>query len=143
MSDGIPVLTEKGREAIKSARSNLTARCRSILVIVDGKRSLDEIRFMLKGLEGLEQSIAKLLDEGYVSANRSCKDLVKDIAVKRLGSAKAATIIRKIEEIHAKYGDACWDHLDELDKAARLFYGETIARELHLDIEKIVREASA
>ncbi len=142
MPAGIPVLTDKGHHAIKSAQSSLTARCRSVLVQVDGKRSLDEIRSMLKGLDGLDEAITKLFEEGYVTATRSCKDLVKDVAVKQLGSSKAATIIRKIEELHSKYGDACWDHLDELDKAARLFYGETIAQSLRLDIQKIVRETA-
>ena len=140
MPAGTPVLTDKGRDAIKNAQSGLTARCRSVLVQVDGKRSLDEIRSMLKGLDGLDEAITKLLAEDYVTAERSCKDLVKDIAVKQLGSAKAATIIRKIEELHAKYGDACWDHLDELDKAARLFYGETLAQNLRADIQRVVRE---
>jgi hypothetical protein len=142
MPAGIPVLTDKGRNAIKSAQSSLTARCRSVLVQVDGKRSLDEIRLMLKGLDGLEEAITKLLSEGYLAAERSCKDLVKTIAVKQLGNAKAATIIRKIEELHAKYGDACWDHIDEIDKAARLFYGETLAQNLRAEIQRVVREAA-
>lgn len=142
MAPGIPVLTEKGREALKGLHSDVTARCRSVLVQVNGKRSLEDIRSMLRGLEGLEEAIAKLLNEGYLTSTRSCKDLVKDIALKQLGTAKAATIIRKIDELHAKYGEACWDHLDELDKAARLFYGETIAENLRNDIVKVVREAA-
>ncbi len=142
MSSGIPVLTEKGREAIKNMQADMTARCRSVLVQVDGKRSLDEIRAMLRGLDGLEEAITKLMNEGYLTASRSCKDLVKDIALKQLGTAKAATILRKIDELHAKYGEGCWDHLDELDKAARLFYGETIAQNLRNDIVRIVREAT-
>ncbi len=142
MSSGIPVLTEKGREAIKNMQADMTARCRSVLVQVDGKRSLDEIRAMLRGLDGLEEAITKLMNEGYLTASRSCKDLVKDIALKQLGTAKAATILRKIDELHAKYGEGCWDHLDELDKAARLFYGETIAQNLRNDIVRVVREAT-
>jgi len=82
------------------------------------------------------------MNEGYLTASRSCKDLVKDIALKQLGTAKAATILRKIDELHAKYGEGCWEHLDELDKAARLFYGETIAQNLRNDIVRIVREAT-
>jgi hypothetical protein len=142
MQPGIPVLTEKGREALKNMQIDMTARCRSVLVQVDGKRSLDEIRAMLRGLEGLDEAIAKLIREEYITSTRSCKDLVKDIALKQLGSAKAATIIRKIDELHAKYGEGCWDHLDELDKAARLFYGETIAQNLRNDIARVVREAA-
>ena len=135
------MLTEKGRNAVKNPSSDLTARCRSVLVQVDGKRSLDDIRSQLRGLEGLEEAISKLLNEGFLSTTSSCKDLVKDIALKQLGPAKAATILRKIDELDAKYGDACWDHLEELEKAARLFYGETIAQNLKNDIAKVVRES--
>jgi hypothetical protein len=42
--------------------------------------------------------------------------------------------------VHAKYGDACWDHLDELDKTARLFYGQEVANKLRIEIEKIISE---
>jgi hypothetical protein len=142
MSSGIPLLTEKGRGAIKSAESTLSARCRSVMVHVDGKRSLDDIRAMLRGLEGLDEAIKKLIDEGYIASTTSCKDLVKDVVLKQLGPAKGATILRKIDEMSAKYGDACWEHIDELDKSARLFYGETIAQNLKNDILKIVRETS-
>ena len=141
MSSGIPIITEKGRETLKNPHSSLSARCRSVLLQVDGKRSLDEIRAMLRGLEGLDEAIAKLTGEEYLITTISCRDLVKDIAVKQLGSAKAATLLRKIDDLHAKYGDACWDHLDDLDKAARLFYGETIAENLRADIAKVVSEA--
>lgn len=139
MAPGIPTLTDKGKEAVKNLQINLTARCRSILVQVDGKRSLDEIRTSLRGLDGLEEAITKLINENYIKITRDCKDIVKDIAQKMLG-AKAPTILRKIDEMHAKYGEACWDHLDELDKAARLFYGEVVAQNLKNEISRVIRE---
>ncbi len=139
MAAGIPVLTQKGREAVKNLQNSLTARCRSILVQVDGKRSFDDIRAVLKGLDGLEEGIARLQHEGYVSIDRGCSDIVKDLVNTRLG-ATGSTILRKIDELHAKYGDACWDHLDELNKAARLFYGEVVAGDLTAAIAKILKE---
>jgi hypothetical protein len=36
--------------------------------------------------------------------------------------------------------DRCWEHLDELDKVARLFYGEVTAQSLKKDISKIIQE---
>ncbi len=51
MERGIPVLTEKGRDALKSSPPDLTARCRNVLVQVDGKRSFDDIRKTLNGLD--------------------------------------------------------------------------------------------
>jgi hypothetical protein len=138
-ASGIPVLTNKGRDAVAGKVSCTTARCRSILVQVDGKRSLDDIRSMLRGLDGLENSITTLIQDDFISISRDCKDVVKGIAEKILG-AKSPTITRKIDEMHAKYGEACWDHLDELDKAARLFYGEILATNLRHEIESMLAE---
>jgi hypothetical protein len=94
---------------------------------------------MFRGLKGLEDSLQRLSGGNYVQIARECKDLVKGLAEQMLG-AKAPTLIKKIEEIHAKYGDACWDHLDELDKTARLFYGEVVADNLKAEIAKNIRE---
>jgi hypothetical protein len=139
MASGTPFLTEKGREAVKTPQPSLTARCRSVLIQIDGKRSLDEVRSSLRGLEGLEEAIKKLMDEGYVNLAQDCRDLIKDAAVRMLG-AKSPTINRKIDEMHAKYGDACWTHLDELDKAARLFYGSVLADNLKQELNSILKK---
>jgi len=139
MASGTPLLTDKGREAIKNPQVSLTARCRSILVHVDGKKTLEDIRTSLRGLEGLDESIHKLVDEEYVKLAQDCRDVIKDIADHILG-AKSPTINRKIDELHAKYGDACWNHLDELDKSARLFYGEVIAENLKQEFTRILKE---
>jgi hypothetical protein len=138
MTSGTPILTEKGREAIKNPQASLTARCRSVLVQIDGRRSLDEVRNSLRGLEGLEEAIKKLTDEGYLNLAQDCRDIIKDAAVRILG-AKSPTINRKIDELHAKYGDGCWTHLDELDKAARLFYGADVADNLKQEFVRILK----
>lgn len=139
MAAGIPVLTPKGREALKQMTADLTARCRSVLVQVDGKRSLDNIRSQLKGLDGLDDSIKKLVAEKYIELDRDCKGAVMEIAERVLGT-KSPSITRKLEEMHSKYGEACWDHLGELDKAARLFYGEGLATQLRTEIEKVLAD---
>ena len=140
MEWGIPELTEKGRDAIQSAPPELAARCRNVLVQVDGKRTFDDIRKVLQGLEGIEESIQKLVAGAYVDIRKDCKDLVKGLAEKMLG-AKARTLIMKVDEMHAKYGDNCWQHLDELDKVARLFYGEVVAEQLKSEITKLVEQS--
>lgn len=139
MPTGIPVLTQKGKEAVKSLPPDLSAFCRNILVQVDGKRSLDDIRNILKGLEKLDESIQKLIDGGYVDVSRNCKDIVKGLIQQTLGP-QAPTLLKKLDEMHARYGDQCWEHLDELDKVARMFYGEVIAQNLKADIGKIIQE---
>ena len=139
MASGVPVLTNKGRDALKTMPLDLTARCRSILVLVDGKRSLDDIRASLRMLEGLEDGIARLISGGYVQVEQTCKDVVKQIAERILG-LKSPSITRKLDEMHAKYGDACWQHLDELDKAARLYLGADLADKLKAEIKKVLDE---
>jgi hypothetical protein len=138
MSTGTPLLTDKGREAIKNPQTSITARCRSVMVQIDGIKRLDDIRGTLRGLEGLEEAIQKLVDEGFISVTQDCRDIIKDISLKILGT-KSPTMIRKIDELHAKYGDGCWDHLDELNKAARLFYGEVLAENLKSEFTRVLQ----
>lgn len=136
---GILILTQKGKEALKHAPADMSALCRNILVQVDGKKSIDDMATMFRGLKGLEEAIQKLQNGNYVQLSLECKDLVKSLVQQILGS-KAPTILKKIDDMHAKYGDACWDHLDEIDKTARLFYGEVVADKIKAEIQKILRE---
>lgn len=140
MTSGIPVLTEKGREALRSTPPDLTPICRNILVQVDGKRSVEDIQVMFRGLKGLDEAIEKLFAGNFIQVSRECKDLIKSLAQQMLG-AKSPTLVKKIDELHSRYGEQCWEHLDEVEKLARMFYGEVIADQLKLEISKILREA--
>jgi len=139
MASGTPILTEKGREAVQHPLPGLMARCRSVLIQIDGKRSIDDIRNNLRGLDGLEDALKKLTDEGYINLAQDCRDLIKDAAVRMLG-AKSPTINRKIDELYTKFGDECWTHMDELDKAARLFYGSVLADKLKQELNSILKK---
>jgi len=139
METGIPVLTAKGREALKNAPPDLSPICRNILVQVDGKKSVEEIHTMFRGLKELDDAIHRLMAGNFIEISRECIDLIKALAQQMLG-AKAPTLIKKIDELHARHGSQCWDHLEELDKTARLFYGEVIANNLKTEITKILRE---
>ncbi len=141
MQTGILVLTAKGRDALKNTITDISPLCRNILVQVDGKKSIDDIQNMFRGLKGLDEAIQKLTSGKFVEVSRECKDLVISLAQQMLGS-KSATLIKKIEDLHAKYGDRCWDHLDEADKLARLFYGEVLADQLKAEIAKILKETT-
>lgn len=138
MEPGIPVLTSKGKEALRTSPPGLTSLCRNILVQVDGKKSIEDIRLMFRGLKGLEDGLQKLFAGNFIQISRECTDLVKAMVLQMLGT-KAPSLIRKIDDLHAKHGDQCWDHIDELDRHARLFYGEVIADQLKLEISKILR----
>ncbi len=139
MESGILVLTQKGKEALKNAPAELSPLCRNILVQVDGKKSVDDFHSMFTGLKGLEDSLQRLFGGNYVQITRECLDLVKSLAEQMLGP-KSPIFVKKIDEMHAKYGEACWDHIEELDKTARLFYGKVVADNLKTEIAKILRE---
>jgi hypothetical protein len=139
--EGIPVLTAKGRDAVKSSTAEISPLCRNILIQVDGKKSMADIKVMFRGLKNLDEAIQRLFDGGFVEVSRKCKDLITALAQQMLG-VKSQTLIKKIDEIHARYGDQCWEHLGEVDKLARLFYGEVVADQLKQEIGKILRETA-
>ena len=139
MDSGILILTQKGQDALKNTPPDLSSLCRNILVQVDGKKSVEDVQVMFRGLKGLEDALQRLFDGHFVQVTRECKDLIKSIAQQMLGP-KAPTLLKKIDELHAKYGDACWSHLEEVYKTARLFYGEVVADNLNTEITKILRE---
>ena len=139
--EGIPVLTPKGRAAVKTAAAEVSPVCRNILIQIDGKKSIADLKTMFRGLKNLDEAIQRLFDGGFVAVTRECKDLITALAEQMLG-VKAQTLIKKIDELHARYGEHCWEHLDEVDKLARLFYGEDVAQQLKQEIGKILRETS-
>ncbi len=139
MESGILILTQKGRDALKNAPPDLSPLCRNILVQIDGKKSVEDVQLMFRGLKGLDESLQRLFSGDFIQVSRECKDLIKSLAEQMLGS-KAPTLIKKVDDMHVKYGDACWDHLEELYKTARLFYGEVVADNLKTEITKILRE---
>jgi len=138
MQQGIPVLTQKGREALKKTSPDLSSACRNILVQTDGKKTVDDIQKMFRGLKGLDEGMERLFSGGYLEISHQCIDLVKALVQQMLGP-KAPTLLKKIDELHAAYGDACWDHIDELNKTARLFYGEVLAENLKAEINRLVQ----
>jgi len=139
MALGILILTQKGKDALKVTAADMSPVCRNILVQVDGKKSIEDIQTMFRGLKGLDESIEKLLTGNFIQLSRECRDLVRSMAQHMLGP-KAPTILKKVDDLHAKYGDNCWEHLDELERTARLFYGEVVANDLKAEIAKILRE---
>jgi hypothetical protein len=138
MQQGIPVLTKKGQEALRNAPPDLSPACRNVLVQTDGKKTVDDIQKMFRGLKGLDEAMERLFAGGYLEISHQCIDLVKSLVQQMLGP-KAPTLLKKLDELHAKYGDGCWDHIDELNKTARMFYGEVLAENLKTEISRLVQ----
>ena len=138
MQQGIPVLTQKGQEALRNAPTDLSSACRNVLVQADGKKTVDELQKMFRGLKGLDEAMERLFSGGYLEISQQCIVLVKSLVQQMLGP-KDLTLLKKLDEMHTKYGDACWDHMDELDKTARMFYGEVLAKNLKTEISRLVQ----
>ena len=138
MQQGIPVLTKKGREALKHAPPDLSPVCRNILVQADGKKTVEDIQHFFRGLKGLDEGMERLFAGGYLEISRQCIDLIRSLVQQKLGP-KALTLLKKLDDLHVRYGDNCWEHLDELNKTARMFYGEVVAEDIKAEISRLVQ----
>lgn len=58
--------TEKGREEISTRKHGLASRLRTLLVMVDGRHSLDDLLRNFAGVGVTEDSIKELLHDGYI-----------------------------------------------------------------------------
>lgn len=59
--------TAKGREEIATRRHGLSLRLRSILLLIDGKRSVDDLLHAYPGLGLTEALLADLQTQGYIA----------------------------------------------------------------------------
>lgn len=60
--------TAKGREEIATRRHGLSLRLRSVLLLIDGKRSVDDLLHAYPGLGLTEALLADLQTQGYIAA---------------------------------------------------------------------------
>lgn len=58
--------TRKGHDEIATRAGGLTPRVRRVLIFVDGKRSVDELRGMLQS-DDLQHTLGMLEEEGYIA----------------------------------------------------------------------------
>ncbi len=58
--------TQKGHEEITTKAGGLTPRQRRVLIFVDGKRSVDELRGMLQA-DDLQHTLGMLEEDGYIA----------------------------------------------------------------------------
>lgn len=57
--------TQKGHDEITSKAGGLTPRVRRVLIFIDGKRTVDDLRAMLQS-DDLQHTLGLLEEEGYV-----------------------------------------------------------------------------
>ncbi len=60
--------TQKGHDEIATKAGGLTPRVRRVLIFVNGKRSVDELRGMLQS-DDLQHTLGMLEEEGYIAVS--------------------------------------------------------------------------
>src|SRR4051812_28413144 len=58
--------TDKGREEIATRKHQLAPRLRTLLLLIDGKKSTEDVLHKVSGLGLNNQSITELLDGGFI-----------------------------------------------------------------------------
>ena len=67
--------TPKGHEEITSKAGGLSPRVRRVLIFVDGKRTVDELRGMLQS-DDLQHTLGMLEEAGYIELARHEPELI-------------------------------------------------------------------
>jgi len=73
--------TEKGREEIATRKYHLSPRVRSLLVMIDGKQSADELLKKVAGIGLNEQAIVDLLQDGFIKETAASAAAVAAIPI--------------------------------------------------------------
>lgn len=60
--------TRKGQEEIETRAGGLTPRIRRVLIFVDGKRTVDDLRAMVQS-DDLQHTLGMLEEEGYIEVS--------------------------------------------------------------------------
>jgi len=60
--------TQKGQEEITTKAGGLTPRQRRVLIFIDGKRSVDDLRGMLQA-DDLQHTLGMLEEDGYIAVS--------------------------------------------------------------------------
>ena len=61
----------KGAEAIATRQHGLSPKLRSMLIMIDGKRSLEELEHLSQMLGNTEELLGQLLDQGFIEPGGS------------------------------------------------------------------------
>jgi hypothetical protein len=64
--------TPKGQEEIATKSGGLSPRVRRVLIMIDGKRSVDELRGMLQS-DDLQHTLGALEEDGYIAVASTTK----------------------------------------------------------------------
>lgn len=99
--------TDKGREEISTRKHQLASRLRTLLVMIDGRHSLDELLRNFAGVGVTEDSVKELLHEGYIFlASGSEPEPAAGPPSKLPMSARARQIARRAAGVEGAHAEA-------------------------------------
>ncbi|WP_394782059.1 hypothetical protein [Undibacterium sp.] len=135
--------TDKGREEIATRKYQLASRVRTLLVMVDGKQTEDELLKKVAGLGLNQQNIDELLEQQFIaivsvaSAPSPAPSLKAQPQVTTIQAAATPTPVAATEENGPDSVLGLGEDGDAMDDAARFqaihtFFNETIKSTLGL-----------
>ncbi|RSZ55523.1 hypothetical protein HF313_04315 [Massilia atriviolacea] len=99
--------TDKGREEISTRKHQLASRLRTLLVMIDGRHSLDDLLRNFAGVGVTEDSVKELLHEGYIYlASGSEPEPAAGPPSKLPMSARARQIARRAAGVEGAHQEA-------------------------------------
>ncbi|MCU6433372.1 hypothetical protein LPB67_06210 [Undibacterium sp. Jales W-56] len=116
--------TDKGREEIATRKYQLASRLRSLLVMIDGKQTEEELLKKVSALGLNQQSLQELLDQEFITAHLFSEPPV-EVEIPEASSISVSDIDTPINPA---------DLLDESKRiqALHIFFNETIKSTLGL-----------
>ncbi|MDQ1832099.1 hypothetical protein [Massilia scottii] len=99
--------TDKGREEISTRKNQLSSRLRTILVMIDGRHSLEDLLRNFAGVGVTADSVKELLQEGYIFLASGEEPAAA--APKLPASARARQVARRVAGAEGAHHDDVHD----------------------------------
>jgi len=95
--------TEAGRNEIQQRTRKLPAGLRSILLLVDGQRSDDELHTMMSGLHAPDDALGQLATDGLIERRSGAASMLAAVAATRSNDGVPAVVMTSAERYNVLY----------------------------------------
>lgn len=102
--------TEAGRNEIQQRTRKLPAGLRSILLLVDGQRSDDELQAMMSGLHAPDDALSLLAADGLIERRSGAASMLAAVAATKT-PAVAMTSAERYNVLYARITDDIRSHI--------------------------------
>jgi hypothetical protein len=94
--------TDAGREALTSRPAGLGPRLRSLLIMVDGKRTVSDLDKLLGSDGAAESLLTQLLDQGWVESNAAVVPAAPPVLTAVVAAPAAAPVAEALPFLEAR-----------------------------------------